>query len=343
MLHLIKSDVIMKSVKKVMMIAALLSLLFAAQSIVAETGVETDPEDDVIVFETTEQGESQYETDEMPSADIIEVSYDREDGGTEVTVMFQVNPDGKVEETIDIYNLNETQYLNYLSDPVPLAYLIMITTDQSEYSVEYMFGNCTMNYDESLDYTIDDDEFSATFNLNASNETITSVGAQSMFMELSLATQSSKFYMDAAPDSFLFMAEIDAPSTASTGEQIEFTGFTTNLADILGMGVSEMDYNYEWDFDDGSTGTGETVTHSYQYPGTYNVELTVSDSEGTETTAKTEITVTEGSNKNGGNSNNGDGTSNGDSGDGNPVLIFIAIIGIIVVIGVVALIVVIRR
>jgi hypothetical protein len=338
----VKSDVTMKSVKIIMMIAALLGLIFVAYTVVAESGVETDPQDDVIVFETNEQGEeNQYETDELPSADIVEVSYDRVDGGTEVTVMFQVNPDGVVEETLDIYNLNESEYLNYFSDPVPLAYMVILTTDQAEYSVEYIFGNCTMNYEDTVDYTIDDDVFTATFDLQASNETITSIGAQSMFMELSITSGTSKFYMDAAPDTFLFMTEIDAPSAAKTGEQIEFTGLTTNLADILGMGLSDIEYTYEWDFDDGSTGTGETVTHTYQYPGTYTVELTVSDSEGTETTDTHQITIAQGSSSNGDNTNNNGNDNNDD--EGSPVIIFIAIIALIVVIGVIALVVVIRR
>lgn len=332
----------MKSVKIIMMIAALTSLIFVAHSVVAESGVETDPEDDVIVFETNEQGEeNQYNTSELPSADIVEVSYDRVDGSTEVTVMFQVNSDGIVEETLDIYNLNESDSWNYFSEPVPLAYMIILTTDQTEYSVEYIFGNCTLNSENVVDYTIDDDEFTATFDLQAANETINSIGAQSMFMEISITSGTSKFYMDAAPDTFLFMTEIDAPSTAETGEQIELIGLTTNLADFLGMGLSDVEYTYEWDFDDGSTGTGETVTHTYQYPGTYTVELTVSDSEGTETTDTHQITVTQGSSSNGDNPNNGN--DNEDESEGSPVIIFIAIIGIIVVIGVIALVVVIRR
>jgi len=330
----------MKSVKKVMMIAALLSLFFAAHIVIAESGVETDDPDDVIVFETTGDGEEQYTTDELPSADIIEVSYDRVDGSTEVTVMFKVNTRGQVEETLDIYNLNDTSYFSYFSEPVPLAYLVMITTDQSEYSIEYIFGNCTLNYEDEVDFTINDDEFSATFNLDAVNETITTIGAQSMFMEIDIGTQSSKFYMDAAPDSFLFVTEIDGPDTAETGEEIELNALTTNLADILGMGLTEMDYTYEWDFDDGSSGTGETVSHTYQYPGTYTIEVTVSDDEGTETSDTLEITISQGASSNNGNSNNGN--ENGDS-EGNPIMIFIAIIGIIVIIGIIALVVVIRR
>lgn len=331
----------MKHVKNVLLIAAFLSILFVAHSVAAESGVETDDADDVIVFETTDQDETQYETDELPSADIVKVSYDRVDGGTEVTVQFEVNDEGVVEETVDIYNLNESAYLTYFSEPVPLAYLIMVTTDQAEYSIEYIFGNCTMNYEDVVEYTIDDNVFTATFDLNAANETIESIGAQSMFMELSIVAQTSKFFMDAAPDSFLFIAEISGPATAESGEDIEFTGITTNLASILDVGMTEGDYTYQWDFDDGSSGTGETVTHAYQFPGTYTVELTVSDAEGTQTSATKEILISQGSGDNNNNQNNGN--DNNDDSEDSPILMFIAIIAIIVVIGVVALIVVIRR
>ena len=339
----------MKSVKSILLIAALFCSLLIANSVVAETGIETDDEDDVIVYEMieTEDGSEtqQSTTGEMPGADIIEVTYDRLDGGTELTVVFLVNERGEVEETVDIYNVeNESDLLDLLSTPQPLAYTILVTTDQNDYSVEYTFGNCTLNYGNPIDYSIDGNEFSATFDLESANETITSISAQSMFWEMSIATAKTTIYMDAAPDSSLFTAIIDAPTEATTSDEIQFTGLAQNLASMLDMGLADPNYSYDWDFDDGSSGTGETVTHSYQYPGSYTVELTVTDSEGTETTATKTITITEGTTSNGDLGDNGD---NPDSGDGtesdNTLMVFIAIIGIIVVIGVVALVVVIRR
>ncbi|WP_045262638.1 PKD domain-containing protein [Microbacterium oxydans] len=38
--------------------------------------------------------------------------------------------------------------------------------------------------------------------------------------------------------------------------------------------------DYRWDFGDGSTGTGKTPTHTYTKPGTYQVKLTITDSQG---------------------------------------------------------------
>ena len=335
----------MKSVKKVMMIAALLSLFFVAHIVVAESGVEVDPENDVIAFvENLETGElEQIETSDVPGADIIEVSYERADGQTVITISFKVNENGII-ETIDLDSIDDQNQLFDLllnsSDPIPIAYSVYIVTDEAEYNIVYEGGNCTIDLGDTIDFTVDGNEFTATFDLLSGDESISKIGAQSYFMDFSMTSTSYAIYMDAAPDSFLFVTEIDGPETAETGEEVELTAFTTNLAGLLDFGFSEIDYTYEWDFDDGSSGTGETVTHTYQYPGTYTVEVTVSDTEGTETSDTLEITISQGASSNNGNSNNGN--ENGDS-EGSPIIIFIAIIGIIVIIGIIALVVVIRR
>ncbi|WP_165970562.1 PKD domain-containing protein [Actinomadura sp. 6K520] len=49
--------------------------------------------------------------------------------------------------------------------------------------------------------------------------------------------------------------------------------------------------SYEWDFGDGETGTGATPQHAYDEPGTYTVQLTVTDDRGGEGTRSQEITV----------------------------------------------------
>jgi hypothetical protein len=331
----------MKAVNKIVKIAVLLSFFFAVSSAVAESGIVTDPEDDVLAIELgideegDEEVQEQFETDEVPSADIIEVSYDREDDGTEITIKFEVNDRGKI-EIIDLDELEDDMDFMDLLFP---TYLLILKTDKSDYEIMYSYEDWTVNgepIDES-EINISDNEFSASFNLNSANETIQEFGAISFFMELSFSG-ASMIYMDAAPDSFMLMAEMEVdPSTASVGETIEFTGIGYNIANMMGVDFAE--YEYEWDFDDGSTDTGETVTHSYRLPGTYTVRLTVSDLEGAETTATQTITVSEASTPSNGDENGSDDEDDEDS----PILVFIAILGIIVAIGIIALIVVIRR
>ncbi|UCF10601.1 MAG: PKD domain-containing protein [Candidatus Bipolaricaulota bacterium] len=49
---------------------------------------------------------------------------------------------------------------------------------------------------------------------------------------------------------------------------------------------------WEWDFGDGATGVGSIVAHRYLYPGSYRVQLTVTDDGGNEATASGEVVVT---------------------------------------------------
>ncbi len=64
--------------------------------------------------------------------------------------------------------------------------------------------------------------------------------------------------------------------------------------------------NYEWNLDNGETKTGEEITHTYEEPGTYTVELTVTDQAGNTDTDTLQITVEQ----------TDDGDTNEDSGSG---------------------------
>ncbi|ANS79788.1 Chitinase [Serinicoccus hydrothermalis] len=51
--------------------------------------------------------------------------------------------------------------------------------------------------------------------------------------------------------------------------------------------------SFDWDFGDGSTGEGEVTQHVYTEPGTYSVELTVTDDEGATDSMTQDVTVGE--------------------------------------------------
>jgi PKD repeat protein len=65
----------------------------------------------------------------------------------------------------------------------------------------------------------------------------------------------------------------EAPATYS---------FTVLMYDPISNNRSESDYTYQWDFGDGQTSDspGRTTTHTYENPGVYFPEVTVTDPEG---------------------------------------------------------------
>jgi PKD repeat protein len=64
------------------------------------------------------------------------------------------------------------------------------------------------------------------------------------------------------------------PGNPVTGQSVSFDASASTDPD--GQITS-----YSWDFGDGSSGSGESVTHSYQASGSYTVNLTVTDNNGT--------------------------------------------------------------
>lgn len=332
----------MKSIKRLILVATLFCFIMVANSVVA---IEDDVGDviETVIGVNPNTGETETTesvTDEVPSADIINVDYEREVGGTNVDISFEVNNEGEIEwlnESTDYEDLFNS------SKPVPIGYIIIVRTENSYYMILFEGGVASLSDGSELEYDVDDNYFSTSFNLNSSSEIISEVGVFSSFIKMEGFT-SFITYSDIAPNTFKpLIAEIIIDSSnVTTGQEVVFSGQATNLAELFSISLTEEEYTYEWDFDDGSTATDDTVTHSYLYPGTYTVELTVSDAEGTKTTTTKQITVSQGSSSNG-DTNNGGGSSGDSDPEGNPVMIFVAIIGIIVVIGVVALIIVIRR
>jgi PKD repeat protein len=269
------------------------------------------------------------------------VFYSRSDASTEVTIGFTVLG---IIDTLNLDMENEEDLIDILlnsTEPLPLAYVLYVETDATVYQIIYSGGNCTLGHEqeEEIDYEILDNEFSAIFNLESNDEVISKIGAQSMFVQFSMT--SSGLYVDAAPDSFMLTAEAEAdPLDATTGEEIEFTGTVVNLEDFSGIGLPDTGYTYQWDFNDGSSGAGETVSHSFQYPGTYSVELTVEDENGNTATDIVQVTISQGNTSNNGNTN-GNGDTDGESSNG--LLMFVVVIAIIIIIGIFAVIFVIRR
>ena len=73
-----------------------------------------------------------------------------------------------------------------------------------------------------------------------------------------------------------------SPSLPSAGQSVSFTAYASG-------GTSP--YSYLWSYGDGSSGTGLQVTHTYNSDGTYQVTLTVADSQGNTSTGVESVVV----------------------------------------------------
>jgi len=81
-------------------------------------------------------------------------------------------------------------------------------------------------------------------------------------------------------------ASISSPSSALVGQQVSFDASGSSDAD--GSLVS-----YEWSFGDGATATGASASHTYDTPGDYTVNVTVTDDDGATDTAVQTVSVSE--------------------------------------------------
>jgi PKD repeat protein len=89
------------------------------------------------------------------------------------------------------------------------------------------------------------------------------------------------------------LPEADFTANASCTNLFGFIQCTasTNQTVTLTATLTSTDA-YSWNFGDGTTGTGQTVTHSWSSPGTYPVQLAVSNARGSASKTETFVIVT---------------------------------------------------
>jgi len=85
-------------------------------------------------------------------------------------------------------------------------------------------------------------------------------------------------------DAAISASATSTPSTPRSSETVTFDA--SNSHSLFGSIDS-----YAWTFGDGTTDRGRRVTHSYDTPGTYDVEVLIEDTEGNQDTVRDQITV----------------------------------------------------
>jgi PKD repeat protein len=79
-----------------------------------------------------------------------------------------------------------------------------------------------------------------------------------------------------------------SPTSPAQFETVNFTAAASTV------GVGRTITSYQWRFGDGTTATGVTTSHAYNVIGTYNVQLTVTDSAGLQHSTTQAVTVVNG-------------------------------------------------
>lgn len=138
-------------------------------------------------------------------------------------------------------------------------------------------------------------EFSKNNSLVTLNQSSTTTdGDGEAFLELSNpSTGSVKVYVITGDSSDAITIHVEGGGTPpNSPPTASFTHSCTGLTcQFDASGSSDSDgstASYDWEFGDGATGTGQTTSHTYGSPGTYTVNLTVTDDDGaTDTTSQT--------------------------------------------------------
>lgn len=118
---------------------------------------------------------------------------------------------------------------------------------------------------------------------------------------------SSSYFNGTLDEAAVFSTVLSASTVANqyaigkniVPNQNPVAAFTSSSSDLTASfdasGSSDPDGTvaaYSWDFSDGTTGTGATPTHSYASPGSYVVQLTVTDNNGGTNSVTHTVTVT---------------------------------------------------
>jgi len=126
-----------------------------------------------------------------------------------------------------------------------------------------------------------------------STHTYTVAAAQSFVVRLTVTDD------DGAASATSVTVHVGVTHVANEAPMAQFTAnptYGTAPVDVAfdASGSTDADgsiMSYEWDFGDGTSGSGQTVANTYTLPGNYDVRLTVTDDDGSVSSAEASIEV----------------------------------------------------
>ncbi len=275
-----------------------------------------------------------YDRIDVENLDIAKAEYERT--GNTVTLSLEVNEDGIIEDRGSFDDLFFSS-AGLIYDTV--GYQFLLLTSEYEYSISYANDTCKLLYSSSTEYgdfvnisesnySVDDNKLEVTIELFSDDETYEELQATTSYIYIDLTDVDPELSDPEALESFIFLKD-DAPN-----QPLTIDAYTQNLGFIdteISFNSSVFyglpPYTYEWKFGDGQTSTKANPTHTYTKKGTYEWNLSVTDSDGNTQYAEGEIEIKV-------------ETSTEETA---PILLFIGIIVVIAIVGAIAVVIIIRR
>ena len=266
---------------------------------------------------------------QVANVDIEQIKYIRSDekATIELTVVGQIENRGSLLD------------LDFADDDFSIdtaGYTLVLITDEREYTITYVNNTCNLAFFDDLgndtsinltDFTVSGDTLTVNFDLDNPDEIYDTLSGLTQYMKFDMAdiTDESGF----EDITLLFDEATDQPLSIIIFEYNDGTVDNPINFSALATGGTPP-YSFNWDFGDGITSTDRNPDHSFQTAGDYDINVTVTDSDGTTAGDEVPITILAA------------GNGNGDDGEPN-IMIFFAVIVVIAIVGVIVVIYIIRR
>ncbi len=265
----------------------------------------------------------------VANVDIEEIKYIRSDQQVtiELTVVGQIENRGSL---LDLDFADEDFSID------TAGYTLVLITDEREYTITYVNNTCNLAFFDDLgndtsvnltDFTVVGDTLTINFDLENAEEVYDTISGLTQYMNFDMADITSETGMEDI--TLLFDEATDQPLSVIIFEFND--GTINNPINFSGLATGGTpSYSFRWDFGDGETSTERNPVHTFTTAGDYDVNLTVTDSDGTKAYDEVPVSILAG----------GDGNGDGDEPN---IMIFFAVIVVIAIVGVIVVIYIIRR